>query len=460
MSAAKLELAPKVTPVDWALVESCAQHLEVLQSGSATAQEDSATHLLTTVYDPFSSWIAPDSATTEQLLALFRLSQALAELNAKDAKDADNEVEVRDEAIKKLKSEEKTLRLQIKELNEENEDMAQELKKGGSSTGVSKSERLQFEQEIEQLRRKLTVAVELSEKERSTADAVRVELDKCMRDLQASEAALDKFKRDAEQNRMRLEMEREDAQTKEDRAREQQMKLRQQSKDTLRNVKELEALSKKHQELLDEKVKVDAQLIEYSREVVNLNQDLEVARVSLLEAEQQLVARTREVETLRVRSKDVTVQMSRRDEEDQRRLQEMNQQILSVKQIVEQERQQNKEMKLAITRLRGENERLKLESSADHMRQKVQELERNLDQLQSKLQNSQAECLASHLAGDQLKKSLDEANRKVSNSTTLTLFVTMFLYFCSSMTQVFSCNKRLPSAKKSSRKSHRKKTMH
>jgi multidrug resistance efflux pump len=48
------------------------------------------------------------------------------------------------------------------------------------------------------------------------------------------------------------------------------------------------------------------------------------------------------------------------------------------------------------------------------MRQKVQELERNLEQLQSKLQNSQAECLASHVAGDQLKKSLDEANRKVN----------------------------------------------
>jgi hypothetical protein len=414
MSAVKLELAPKITPVDWALVDSCAQHLDVLNNGSANAQEDAATYLLTAVFDPFSSWIAPDNATPEQLLSLFRLSQALAELNAKDAKDADAEIEIRDEAIKKLKSEEKALRLQMKELNEENEDMAEELKKGGSSSGVSKSERVQFDQEIEQLRRKLNTAVELAEKERSSADAVRVDLDKCMRDLKASEDALDKFKRDAEQNRMRLEMEREDAQTKEDRAREQQMKLRQQSKDTLRNVKELEALSKKHQELLDEKVKVDAQLIEYSREVVNLNQDLEVARMSLLEAEQQLVTRTRELDILRLRSKDVTLQMSRRDEEDQQRLQEMNQQILSVKQIVEQERQQNKEMKLAITRLRGENERLKLESSADHMRQKVQELERNLEQLQSKLQNSQAECLASHVAGDQLKKSLDEAHRKVN----------------------------------------------
>ena len=414
MSAEKIEMAPKITPIDWALVDSCAQHVEALYTGAPAAQNDAAAHLLDTVFDPFAAWIAPESATPEQLLSLFRLSQALAELKGVDAKDADAEVLVRDDAIKKMKREEASLRLKIKELNEENEDMAQELQKGGSSTGVSKSERLQFEQEIEQLRRKLTLATELAEKERSSADAVRVDFDKCMRDLKTSEDALDKFKRDAEQNRMRLEMEREDAQTKEDRAREQQMKLRQQSKDTMRNVKELEALSKKHQELLDEKAKVDAQLLEYSREVVNLNQDLEVARVSLLESEQQLVARTREVESLRVRSKDVTLQMSRRDEDDQRRLQEMNQQILSVKQIVEQERQQNKEMKLAITRLRGENERLKLESSADHMRQKVQELERNLEQLQSKLQNSQAECLASHLTGDQLKKSLDEANRKVT----------------------------------------------
>jgi exonuclease SbcC len=414
MSAVKLEFAPKNTPVDWALVSSCAQHLDNLYEGSAAAQDAAATHLLTDVFDPFSRWTTPSSATVEQLLSLFRLSQALAELSVKDAKDADDEVLARDDIIKKLKIEEKTLRLQIKELNEENEEMAEELKRGGSSSGVNKSERIQLEQEIEQLRRKLNVAVELSEKERSSADAVRVDLEKCMRDLKTSEDALDKFKRDAEQNRMRLEMEREDAQTKEDRAREQQMKLRQQSKDTLRHVKELEALSKKHQELLDDKVKVDAQLIEYSREVVNLNQDLEVARVALLEAEQQLVVRTREVDNLRLRSKDVTLQMSRRDEEDQRRLQEMNQQISAVKQVVEQERQQNKEMKLAITRLRGENERLKLESSADHMRQKVLDLERNLEQLQSKLQNSQADCLTSHLACDQLKKSLEEANRKVT----------------------------------------------
>jgi predicted nucleic acid-binding Zn-ribbon protein len=155
--------------------------------------------------------------------------------------------------------------------------------------------------------------------------------------------------------------------------------------------------------------------------------------------------------------------MSRRDEEDQRRLQEMNQQILSVKQIVEQERQQNKEMKLAITRLRGENERLKLESSADHMRQKVQELERNLEQLQSKLQNSQAECLASHLAGDQLKKSLDDANRKVSHMIKHVNLpptrCSSVLHFCSSMTQLFSCSKGLLSAKKDSKKSPRRKMM-
>ena len=106
MSAEKIEMAPKITPIDWALVDSCAQHVEALYTGAPAAQNDAAAHLLDTVFDPFAAWIAPESATPEQLLSLFRLSQALAELKGVDAKDADAEVLVRDDAIKKMKREE------------------------------------------------------------------------------------------------------------------------------------------------------------------------------------------------------------------------------------------------------------------------------------------------------------------------------------------------------------------
>jgi hypothetical protein len=82
MPAAKASLTPKSRTVDWALVDSCAKHLEALHGGSITTQEDAASHLLDEVFPLLSSWIAPESATPEQLLSLFRLSQAMAVLTA------------------------------------------------------------------------------------------------------------------------------------------------------------------------------------------------------------------------------------------------------------------------------------------------------------------------------------------------------------------------------------------
>ena len=82
MPAVKLEFAPKSAAVDWALVDSCAQHLEALYGHSATAQAHAADFLRSRVLPSFSSWSIPETASPEQLLSLLRLSQALAELNA------------------------------------------------------------------------------------------------------------------------------------------------------------------------------------------------------------------------------------------------------------------------------------------------------------------------------------------------------------------------------------------
>ena len=78
----KLEFAPKSAAVDWALVDSCAQHVEALYGHSATAQALAADFLRSRVLPSFSFWSVPETASPEQLLSLFRLSQAIGNLRS------------------------------------------------------------------------------------------------------------------------------------------------------------------------------------------------------------------------------------------------------------------------------------------------------------------------------------------------------------------------------------------
>jgi hypothetical protein len=120
MTSVKLPLAPKAAAVDWALVDSCAHHLEALydQSATATAMAQAADFLRSRVLPSFSSWTVPESSTPEQLLSLFRLSQAIAELNAFGS-TADGDESARDGFHKKPNIKEHTHMLSSTNLNAE-----------------------------------------------------------------------------------------------------------------------------------------------------------------------------------------------------------------------------------------------------------------------------------------------------------------------------------------------------